>query len=176
MLKEFATFAGGCFWCMQHLFDELPGVIKTTVGYTGGSKEQAFYTLVSAGHTAHREAIQIVYDSEKIEYNKLVELFLHHIDPTNNHGQFFDIGSQYRTAVYYHSVEQKAIVESIFQEILKSGQLESIFTEILPAVPFYSAEDYHQHYAKNHPFAYFQYARACGRNEKLKQLWPKEGE
>lgn len=171
---EIATFAGGCFWCTQHLFDKIEGVVKTEAGYTGGTEETATYAYVSQGNTTHREALQIFFSPDKISYLSLVELFLRNIDPTDPGGQFADQGEQYRTAIFYHSESQKEIATALFQEILLMGQIPCIYTELLPAEPFYPAEQYHQHYAEKNSQRYQQYYQACGRPQKLKRLWELE--
>jgi methionine-S-sulfoxide reductase len=169
--SRIATFAGGCFWCMQHLFDSQPGVTYSEVGYTGGTGNSPTYHDVSTGTTGHLEAIKIHYDPSKVSYKTLLETFLHHIDPTNNRGQFADIGPQYCTAVFYHDEEQKEISENTFEEILSSGQLPVIYTRILPAQKFYSAEEYHQQYSHKNEAQYLRYHMACGRDQYLKDLW-----
>ncbi len=169
--SSIATFAGGCFWCMQHVFDELPGVISSVVGYTGGSESNPSYQQVSSGRTGHLEAIQIYFDPSKIKYVTLLETFLHNIDPTNSKGQFADIGPQYCTAVFYHDKEQKIITESLFHSIISSGQFETIYTKILPAVIFYPAEEYHQKYPEKNPERYMIYHMSCRRDLHLKNIW-----
>lgn len=166
-----ATFAGGCFWCMQYLFDEIDGVQETVVGYIGGSDDTATYSKVCTGKTSHREAIQILYNPAIIHFKELLQLFILNIDPTNNRGQFTDVGPQYRTAVYYHDEFQKKTAEEFFHEILIKGKQKVIHTEILPAQKFFPAETYHQHYSETNPIEYHRYYQACGRLQRLKQLW-----
>lgn len=187
-LKEFAAgdmalqsvvFAGGCFWCMQPPFDKLKvaGVIKTTVGYIGGSKENASYEKTSAGQTGHREAIEVVFDPKKITYEKLVEVFWQNIDPYDAKGQFCDKGEQYTSAAYYSSAGQKEIIEKVKNNLISSlavqGKLKSsqIATMVLEQKPFYPAEEYHQDYYKKNPVRYKYYRFSCGRDKRLKEVW-----
>jgi peptide-methionine (S)-S-oxide reductase len=169
---EKATFAGGCFWCMEHPFDALPGVLSVTSGYTGGQKKDPTYQEVSAGGTGHAEAVQIVYEPSKITYGKLLDVFWHNIDPTTKDRQFCDSGHQYRSAIFYHSEEQhRAALQS--KEALEKAKpfREPIVTEIVPAGVFYPAEEYHQHYYKKNPIRYWYYRNGCGRDQRLKELW-----
>ena len=167
-----ATFAGGCFWCMEHPFDELPGVVSVTSGYTGGHQSNPTYEEVSAGGTGHAESVQIVYDPSKIGYDKLLERYWHNIDPTVKDRQFCDVGHQYRSAIFYHDEEQHrlALQSKKALELNKPFQ-GPVLTEIVPAGPFYPAEEYHQHYYKKNPIRYKYYRTACGRDNKLKELW-----
>lgn len=167
-----ATFAGGCFWCMEHPFDSLEGVISVTPGYTGGTKKNPTYQEVSAGGTGHAESVQIVYDPAKIGYGKLLEVFWHNIDPTTPNRQFCDVGSQYRPAIFYHDEEQKRLAEASKRDLEKTKPFkESVVTEIAPASEFYPAEEYHQHYYKKNPVRYKFYRYNCGRDQRLKELW-----
>lgn len=169
---EKATFAGGCFWCMEAPFDTLPGVASVTVGYTGGTVENPTYEQVSAGRTGHAEAVQIVYDPSKTGYAKLLEIFWHNVDPTVKDRQFCDVGSQYRTAIFYHGEEQRALAEKSKEELSKSKTFQGpIVTEITAAGPFYPAEEYHQQYYKKNPIRYQYYRTSCGRDGRLRQLW-----
>lgn len=169
---EKATFAGGCFWCMEAPFDKLPGVVSVTVGYTGGRKEAPTYEEVSAGGTGHAESVQIVFDPSKINYAQLLQVFLHNIDPTVKDRQFCDVGNQYRSAVFYHSPEQKRLAEESKKLLERSKQFrEPVVTEIVPAGNFYPAEDYHQHYYRKNPIRYKFYRSGCGRDRRLKELW-----
>lgn len=166
------VFAGGCFWCMQPPFDKLEGVIGTTAGYIGGSKETATYEVTSAGGTGHREAIQVVYDPKKINYEKLVQVFFQNIDPYDAKGQFCDKGEQYTSAAYYATDEQKNTYEKVKNELVKSGKLKgNVATLLLPEKPFYPAEDYHQSYYKKNPIRYKYYSTSCGRAKRLKEVW-----
>lgn len=166
-----ATFAGGCFWCMEPPFDKLDGVISTTSGYTGGQKENPTYKEVSAGGTGHAEAVEIVYDPKKISYAELLEVFWKNIDPTVKDRQFCDPGNQYRTAIFYHNEEQKRLVEESKQALIDSQRFENVFTEIVPAATFYVAEEYHQDYYQKNPLRYKFYRTSCGRDKRLKELW-----
>lgn len=166
-----ATFAGGCFWCMEPPFDKLDGVISTTVGYTGGRKESPSYEEVSAGNTGHAESIQIIFDPKKISYTKLLAVFWHNIDPTVKDRQFCDYGHQYRSAIFYHDEEQKRLAEQSKQALVNDKRFKVIFTEIVPASAFYVAEEYHQDYYKKNPVRYKLYRYSCGRDKRLKELW-----
>lgn len=169
-----ATFAGGCFWCMEHPFDELDGVVSTTVGYTGGHKENPTYRQVSGGWTGHAEAVQVVYNPKKISYERLLEVFWRNVDPLTKDRQFCDKGSQYRTAIFFHDENQKGLAEQSKKELEKSKRFKQpIVTEITPASEFYRAEDYHQNYYKTHPYRYKVYRYACGRDKRLYELWGK---
>ena len=153
--KAIATFAGGCFWCMVPPFDAEPGVLETIVGYTGGSTENPTYKQVSAGGSGHAESIQIIYDPAIVSYDRLLEIFWKNIDPLNADGQFCDKGSQYRSAIFYLSEEQKKLAEVSKKRIEESGSLPgSVVTEIVPALTFYPAEEYHQEYYKKNPIRY----------------------
>ena len=170
-----ATFAGGCFWCMEHPFDALPGVVSVTSGYTGGQKKNPTYQEVSAGGTGHAEAVQIVYDPSRITYGKLLDVFWHNIDPTTKDRQFCDAGNQYRSAIFYHTEEQHKEALQSKAELEKTKPFKGpIVTEIVPAGDFYPAEEYHQHYYKKNPIRYWYYRNGCGRDQRLKELWGKE--
>ncbi|MFB0507878.1 MAG: peptide-methionine (S)-S-oxide reductase MsrA [Thermodesulfobacteriota bacterium] len=166
-----ATFAGGCFWCMEPPFDKLYGVVSTTSGYIGGHKVNPTYEEVSSGTTGHAEAIQIVYDPRKITYDQLLEVFWKNVDPTDNGGQFCDRGSQYRTAIFYHDQDQKHLAEHSRQALIESEGFKEIATEITAASTFYPAEEYHQDYYKKNPVRYKFYRYSCGRDRRLKELW-----
>jgi len=172
---EKATFAGGCFWCMEHPFDELPGVVSVTSGYTGGHKKNPTYEEVSAGGTGHAEAVQIVYDPAIASYEKLLSVFWHNIDPTARDRQFCDTGHQYRSAIFYHNEEQHrlALQSKAQLEKIKTFR-EPVVTEIVQAAEFYPAEEYHQHYYKKNPIRYKFYRTTCGRDRRLKELWGDE--
>jgi len=169
---ETATFAGGCFWCMESPFDKLPGVVSVTVGYTGGATKNPTYEQVSAGGTGHAESVQILFDPKIIGYGRLLNVFWHNVDPTVEDRQFCDGGRQYRTAIFYHSEEQKRLAE---QSKAALGTTKSfpdpIVTEIVPAGTFYPAEEYHQHYYKKNPLRYKYYRLSCGRDKRLHDLW-----
>jgi methionine-S-sulfoxide reductase len=167
-----AIFAGGCFWCMQEPFDHVKGVTQTVVGYTGGSKEDANYTAVSAHKTQHREAIEITYDPAQVSYAQLLDVFWHNINPTQADGQFHDIGLSYQAAIYYGNEEEKKIAQDSKEKLSKSGRFDQpIVTEILPAKPFYPAEDYHQKYYQKNPAEYEAYHIGSGRVSYLARIW-----
>jgi len=168
---EVATFAGGCFWCMEGPFDVLDGVISTTSGYTGGHQKNPTYHEVSSGGTGHAEAIRIVYDPTKISYAELLEVFWHNIDPTAKDRQFCDRGTQYRSGIFYLDEEQKRLAEESKQKILDTTDIRPIVTEITPASEFYPAEDYHQDFYEKNPARYKSYRYGCGRDRRLKDLW-----
>ncbi len=169
---EKATFAGGCFWCMEHPFDQLKGVISVTSGYTGGNENNPTYEEVSAGSTGHAESVQVVYDPAQISYEKLLDVFWHNIDPTTPNRQFCDAGRQYRTAIFYHDETQKRLAELSKRALEKSKPFKRpIVTEIVPAGPFFPAEAYHQHFYKTHALKYKFYRQGCGRDKRLKELW-----
>jgi peptide-methionine (S)-S-oxide reductase len=168
-----ATFAGGCFWCTESDFDKVPGVISTTSGYTGGTVANPTYTQVSSGGTGHAEAVEVVYDPRKVDYQRLVEYFFHSIDPTVRNRQFCDVGDQYRTAIFVHNAEERRVAEvakAKAQEALK----QPVYTQIADAAPFYVAEDYHQDFYLKNPVKYKFYRWNCGRDQRLEQLWGKK--
>ncbi len=167
-----ATFAGGCFWCMEEAFDKIGGVVEVTSGYTGGHTENPNYGEVSAGKTGHYEAVQVVYDPEKISYNDLLEVFWSHIDPTDAEGQFADRGSQYRTAIFYHTEEQKYLAEKSKELLEKSGVFKKpIVTEVKKFEKFYKAEDYHQNFYEKDPVRYCTYKFFSGRETFIWKVW-----
>jgi peptide-methionine (S)-S-oxide reductase len=173
---EKATFAGGCFWCMEPPFDKLKGVISTTSGYTGGYKQNPTYEEVSAGGTGHAEAVQVIYDPHSISYAQLLEVFWHNIDPLTSNRQFCDKGNQYRSAIFYHSEEQKRLAEQSKKALEESrGFKRPIVTELVPASEFYPAEEYHQDYYLKNPIRYKFYRYTCGRDQRLEELWGKPG-
>ena len=165
-----ATFAGGCFWCMEPPYDELEGVTSTISGYIGGTKKNPTYEEVSAGTTGHAEAVQITYDPKKTSYEKLLEVFWRNIDPLTANAQFCDSGSQYRSAIFYHDEAQKTLAEAS-KKSLQGRFKQPIVTEIVRASEFYPAEDYHQDYYKKNPIRYKVYRYSCGRDQRLQQLW-----
>jgi peptide-methionine (S)-S-oxide reductase len=167
-----ATFAGGCFWCVEADFDKVAGVLSTTSGYTGGKLANPTYEQVSAKLTGHAEAVEIVFDPTKVSYEKLVEHFWRTIDPTTKDAQFCDHGSPYRTAIFANDAEQLKIAKASLETLQKNKPFkEPVVTEVLQAGPFYKAEDYHQDYYKKNPVRYQYYRAACGRDARLKQLW-----
>lgn len=169
-----ATFAGGCFWCMEPPFDALPGVISTTSGYAGGQKLNPTYEEVSAGGTGHAEVVQVLYDPSKITYERLLDVFWRNIDPTTGDRQFCDAGSQYRPAIFYHDETQKRLAEESKRRIEQSGRIgKPIVTQIVPLTKFYPAEDYHQDFYKKDPVRYKSYRFGCRRDARLAELWGK---
>ncbi len=167
-----ATFAGGCFWCMEPPFDKLDGVLSTTSGYTGGKQKNPTYKEVSAGGTGHAEAVEVLYDPKKVSYEKLLDVFWHNIDPTVKDQQFCDHGNQYRTGIFYHDEEQKRLAEASRAQVMKSKPFKGdVVTEIVSAAEFYPAEEYHQDYYKKNPVRYKFYRSGCGRDARLKELW-----
>lgn len=174
-----ATFAGGCFWCMEPPFDPLPGVAATTSGYTGGWKANPNYEEVSAGATGHAEAVQIIYDPAQISYSELLQVFWRNIDPAVKDRQFCDVGNQYRSVIFYHTAEQRVQAEASKAALEKSKSFpEPIMTEIVAAAEFYPAEEYHQDYYRKNPVRYKYYRYKCGRDRRLEELWgaqPKGG-
>ena len=167
-----ATLAGGCFWCMEPPYDKLEGVVSTTSGYIGGKTPSPTYEQVSAGGTGHAEAVQIVYDTSKITYEKLLDVFWRNIDPTDASGQFCDKGSQYRSEIFYHNPEQKRLAEQSKATLDKSKPFKGpIVTQIAVATEFYPAEGYHQDYYEKNPVRYKFYRTSCGRDRRLEQLW-----
>jgi peptide-methionine (S)-S-oxide reductase len=167
-----ATFAGGCFWCMEQPFDKLEGVISTTSGYTGGHTKNPTYKQTSSGKTGHTEAVQIVYDPNKVSYEKLLDIFWHNIDPTTPNQQFCDRGNQYRSEIFYHNDEQKQLANASKTQLKTSKPFEEpIVTQVTKASTFYAAENYHQNYYKKNPVRYRYYRYGCGRDKRLEQLW-----
>lgn len=174
---ELATFAGGCFWCMVKPFDEQPGIIRVVSGYTGGHKENPTYEEVCSETTGHYEAVQITFDPAVYPYGKLLELYWQQIDPTDAGGQFFDRGESYQTAIFYHTDEQRKLAEESKKELQESGRFHKpIATKILPAKPFYEAEDYHQHFYKKNPTRYNAYSKGSGRVDFIRKHWGDQNE
>ncbi len=170
-----ATFAGGCFWCMEQPFDKLKGVVSTTSGYIAGQVKNPTYRQVSSGGTGHTEAVQIVFDPAQVSYQDLLRVFWHNIDPLAVDRQFCDGGNQYRTGIYTHDEEQLRLAGESKQELVRSGRFDRpIATEIEPASEFYPAEDYHQDYYRKNPMRYKTYRTGCGRDRRLKELWGDE--
>jgi peptide-methionine (S)-S-oxide reductase len=167
-----ATFAGGCFWCVESDFDKVAGVISTTSGYIGGRSANPTYKQVSAGGTGHTEAVQIVYDPARVSYEKLLEVFWVNHDPLTPNRQFCDGGSQYRAGIFYHNDEQKKAAEASKAKVIASGRFKKpVVTEIVAASTFFKAEDYHQDYYNKNPVQYKFYRWNCGRDQRLKELW-----
>ncbi len=169
---EKATFAGGCFWCVEAAFDNLEGVQAVISGYTGGHKKNPTYEEVSSGSTGHAESVEITYDPSKISYARLLDVFWHNIDPTVKDRQFCDVGRQYRSAIFYHNEEQRRLAEESKKALEESKRFSGpIYTEIVPATEFYPAEEYHQKYHLKNPLRYKFYRYNCGRDQRLKMLW-----
>jgi len=169
-----AIFAGGCFWCMEPPFENIKGVIDVTAGYTGGRTENPTYQEVSSGATGHYEAVEVIYDPQQVGYDQLLKVFWQQIDPTDDGGQFVDRGTQYFTAIFYLDEQQKKLAEASKQAIDASGIFEKpVITAILPAEPFYRAEEYHQDYYKKNVMHYSMYKVGSGRSEFQKKTWHK---
>ena len=170
-----ATFAGGCFWCVESDFDHVAGVIRTISGYTGGNLVDPTYKQVSMGGTGHLEAVQIFYNPRAINYETLLDIFWRSVDPTDEGGQFCDRGKSYITGIFANSLEQKRLAESSKHELAETGFLgQPIVTLIEMAGPFYPAEDYHQNYYEKNPIRYEFYRFRCGRDARIRELWGKE--
>ena len=170
--QETAIFAGGCFWCMEPPFDKLDGVISTTSGYTAGHKKDPTYREVSAGGSGHTEAVQVVFNPEKISYAELLDVFWKNIDPVAINRQFCDSGTQYRSGIYYLNRAQEVAAKQSLQQLEKSRPFEGVIaTEIVAASTFYPAEDYHQDYYQKNPIRYKFYRYRCGRDQRLEEIW-----
>jgi len=166
-----AIFAGGCFWCIEKDFEALPGVVGVESGYTAGKTTNPTYESVSAGHTGHTEAVRVIYDPAKVTYPQLVDYFWRHIDPTVKDRQFCDVGSQYRSGIYWGNEAERKVAESSRDALIKSGRFKTIHTELAGATPFYLAEEYHQDYYKKNSVRYSYYRLSCGRDARVKELW-----
>lgn len=166
-----AVFAGGCFWCIEADFEKMAGVLEVESGYTAGKTNNPTYEDVSAGHTGHTEAVRVIYDPTKVSYPQLVAYFWRHIDPSVKDRQFCDVGSQYRSGIYWQNDAERLAAQASRDELLKSGRFKQIHTEIQPASKFYLAEDYHQNYYKKNPVRYNYYRLSCGRDARIKKLW-----
>jgi peptide-methionine (S)-S-oxide reductase len=172
---EIATFAGGCFWCVESDFDSVPGVTRTVSGYTGGHVDNPSYKQVSSDTTGHREAVQIYYDPQRVTYADLLEIFWRSVDPTDAGGQFCDRGKSYTTAVFVNSARQRRLAEASKRTLQQSGLLsQPVVTSIESAGPFYTAENYHQDYYEKNPLRYRFYRFSCGRDDRIETLWGKE--
>lgn len=170
-----ATFAGGCFWCMEPPYDKTNGVISTISGYSGGHEENPTYEEVSSGKTGHTEVMQVTYDPQKVSYEELLDIFWRNINPVDADGQFVDRGSQYRPAIFYHDEEQKRLAERSRDKLEASGRFNApIATEIVPLEKFYPAEDYHQDYYQKSPLRYQLYRYNSGRDQFLNKIWGEE--
>lgn len=169
-----ATFAGGCFWCMEEVFEGVAGVVSVTSGYTGGQVANPSYQDVSAGITGHAESVEVLYDPSKVTYAQLLDVFWRNVDPITPNQQFCDFGTQYRSAIFYHDDAQKLAAESSKKAIEQSKRFhEPIVTQIVAAGQFYPAEEYHQDFYKKNPFRYKAYKYNCGRAQRLSDLWEK---
>ena len=167
-----AIFAGGCFWCEETAFEEVPGVVAVISGYTGGHVANPTYEQVSAGVTGHAESVQVVYDPDKISYEKLIDIFWHNVDPLQANAQFCDHGNQYRSAIFYRDPAQQKAAEASKAKLEEEPRFKGkIVTEIVPATTFYRAEEYHQDFYKKNPVRYYSYRTGCGRDARLKALW-----
>jgi methionine-S-sulfoxide reductase len=173
--SERATFAGGCFWCVQPPFDELPGVLETRVGYTGGAEVNPTYRQVASGQTGHTEAIEILFDPDRVSYKMLLDVLWRNIDPTDSSGQFVDRGRQYRPGIFYHSEEQRDASNASKLSLGKTGRFDKpIAVEITKSAAFYPAETYHQSYYKKEPSRYYRYRRGSGRDQFIAKHWKDE--
>ena len=167
-----ATFAGGCFWCVEEAFDKVPGVVATISGYMGGKTRNPTYEQVSSGRTGHTEVVQIEYDPKRVTYDKLLDVFWRNIDPTQKDAQFCDQGSQYRSGIFFHDEEQRRLAEASKSTLAKNKPFKGeIVTEVTRASEFYAAEDYHQDYYLKNPVRYKFYKTGCGREARLRELW-----
>jgi peptide-methionine (S)-S-oxide reductase len=169
-----ATFAAGCFWCVEEAFDKAQGVVSTTSGYMGGRTRNPTYEQVSAGGTGHAEVVQVVYDPKKVSYPELLNVFWKNVDPLTPNRQFCDVGSQYRSAIFAHGPEQRREAEASKRALARSGRFKQpIATEVVAAARFYPAEGYHQDYYQKNPLRYKYYKYSCGRAQRLEELWGK---
>ncbi len=171
---ETAILAGGCFWCLEADMEKLPGVIAAESGYTAGRTANPTYEQVSSGRTGHTEAVRVIYDPAKISYPQLLDYFWRHIDPTVKDRQFCDVGTQYRSGIYYRNEAERHAAEASRDALLKTGKLAQVHTEIAAASIFYPAETYHQDYYKKNPIRYAYYRKGCGRDARIEALWGKE--
>ena len=171
MATATAIFAGGCFWCLEADFEKLPGVVAAESGYTAGKTPNPTYKQVSAGLTGHTEAVRVSYDSAKVSYQQLVDYFWRHIDPTAKDRQFCDVGTQYRSGIYWQNEAEHKIAEASRDALLKSRKLAQVHTEIVAASVFYPAEEYHQDYYKKNPIRYAYYRKSCGRDARVNEIW-----
>ncbi|MDQ2889907.1 MAG: peptide-methionine (S)-S-oxide reductase MsrA [Gemmatimonadota bacterium] len=170
--RSIVVFAGGCFWSMERPFDHVPGVISTRVGFEGGNAEHVSYEQVNTGKTGHAESVEVTYDSTKVSYEKLLDVYWHNIDPFTREAQFCDHGNEYRTVIFYNGEAQKQTAEKTRDGFAtKLASFGPIVTQIVPASQFWPAEDYHQHYAAKNPIRYELYRVACGRDDRLKKIW-----
>ena len=166
-----AIFAGGCFWCIEKDFEKLPGVIEVESGYTAGRTKNPTYEAVSSGSTGHTEAVRVIYDPAKVSYPQLLEYFWRHIDPTVKDRQFCDVGTQYRSGIYWQNESERKAAEASRDALLQSARFKVIYTELAPASAFWRAEEYHQDYYKKNPVRYNYYRTSCGRDARVEQVW-----
>jgi len=166
-----AIFAGGCFWCIEKDFEKLAGVIEVESGYTAGRTTKPSYEQVSSGSTGHTEAVRVIYDPQKVSYPQLVEYFWRHIDPTVKDRQFCDVGTQYRSGIYWQNEVERKTAEASRDALLKSGKFKTIHTELAQATSFWLAEEYHQDYYKKNPLRYNYYRKSCGRDARVEEVW-----
>ncbi len=167
-----ATFAGGCFWCMEPAFEKVDGVVDVTSGYTGGTRKNPTYEEVSGGDTGHAESVEVRYDPKKVTYEKLLDVFWHNVDPVTANAQFCDHGTQYRSAIFFHDEAQHQAAEASKRALEAGKKLPGpIVTQIVAASTFWPAEEYHQDYYKKNPLRYNYYRSGCGRDRRLQQLW-----
>lgn len=171
MAREVAVFAGGCFWCTESDFDKIPGVLKTTSGYAGGTEDNVSYEWVSSGRSSYVEAVQVEYDPRVVSFGKLVQMFWKTIDPSVSNRQFCDAGPQYRSAIFFMNDTQKTIAEKSRSELVGSKRFQTVYTEVLPVRNFKAAEEYHQDYYQKNPIRYNYYRSRCGRDQRLQQIW-----
>lgn len=170
--QRLATFAGGCFWSMQKAFDGVSGIVSTTAGYSGGSVANPNYEDVESGNTGHAESVQLIYDPARISYERLLDIYWHHIDPLTPDAAFCDHGPQYRSIIFYGDAEQQKLAEASKQALDQSHRFRTpIVTAIQPATKFYPAEEYHQMFYKKNPARYEAYRIGCGRDERIRELW-----
>ncbi|MEX1013432.1 MAG: peptide-methionine (S)-S-oxide reductase MsrA [Waddliaceae bacterium] len=166
-----ATFAGGCFWCVEHAFDRIKGVVSTTSGYTGGDEIDPSYEDVCSGRTNHVEAVEISFDPKVVTYEELLKEYFYRIDPTRDDGQFCDIGKQYRPIIFYHNDQQQELAMRYKQILIDSNKFDHVLVQILPAMKFYPAESYHQRFHEKSPMRYESYSYNSGREKRLSELW-----
>jgi peptide-methionine (S)-S-oxide reductase len=167
-----ATFAGGCFWCMETAFEGMPGIVSVVSGFSGGPEKNPTYDDVSAGKTRHMESVQVQYDPRRISYAKLLTIYWHNIDPTQGNGQFCDHGAQYRSAIFYGNADERRLAEASERKAAAELRLKApIVTRLLPFTAFYPAEEYHQDYYKKNPADYHAYRERCGRDRRLREIW-----
>ncbi len=167
----YALFAGGCFWCIEADFEKLAGVLEVESGYTAGQTRQPTYEQVTSGQTGHTEAVRVLYDPSQVSYAQLVDYFWRHIDPTVKDQQFCDVGSHYRSGIYWQNEAERTVAEASRDALIKSGRFSTIHTELAPSSAFYLAEDYHQDYYKKNELRYSYYRLSCGRDARVKKLW-----